>query len=132
MALSLEYIVKFIILLVALSAIALLIMHFYNQFINRDVLPGNGEKPPKTESIQKETFTSADVARYIESCWSKTGEESGDLVCYILQGGFSASKNDVLSQLPPSLTDKTEITTDFSGQSVVIDFKDIGDRIVVS
>ncbi|MEM7826950.1 MAG: hypothetical protein QXQ40_01860 [Candidatus Aenigmatarchaeota archaeon] len=143
-AMSLEYIVKIIILLVVASVIILLITNFYDEirttvkcwFDPEKCSPKKLADFPKT--ITKDTFSSGEIVTYIDSCLSNIQAlpevEQKDIVCYILMAtsGFRATRLEVIALLPNNIKDKVEIETDFTKDYVKIEFLDVGDKIKVT
>ena len=139
---ALEYIFRIMILLVAVAVIIGLILTFVRDarqavldfikgFWNRD---SNGTGP---SSIEQESFNSGEVVTYIESCYATHSvldeTEQKDVVCYTLLASKSinANKQEVLINLDPDLKNRVDIDTDFSKQYVVIEFSEVGNRVVV-
>jgi hypothetical protein len=134
--LSIEYVIRLIILLVVLSVVTMLILNWYNNVRNPDILPDGNNIPPNTRVIEKSVFTSRNVAKYIDSCYRMAVEKSRDFVCYVLQGSFDADEAAVRGNVTavPDINEQLKIrVADFSvRQSVVIQFEDLGDKIIVS
>jgi len=139
---ALEYIFKILILLVAVAVIIGLILRFSSDarsailnFI-KNLFPGsNTDKDSK--SVEQETFNSGEIATYIESCYntysSLSEAEQEDTICWTLLAskGINANKDDILNNVDPDIRNKVEIKTDFSKSYVVIEFSEVGNRIVV-
>lgn len=131
--LSIEYVIRLIILLIVLTVLSTLILNWYEKAKNPDIFNGNDKFQRNTEVVEKDVFTSRDIAKYIDSCYRITGEKSKDFVCYVLQGTFEADENSVKTDLISTPPEKVVFRTDFiNRQSVIIRFQDLGDKIIVS
>lgn len=134
---SLEYIFKFIMLLVVISVVTALIIQFKG-----DIVPdlcsltgscGNDQSQGCQTKIKKENdFTSAEVAKWIKSCWSQNKGGMEDCACYSLQGNFSATKTGINQSIRTEAKDHLEINVDFSQTQVANVFYDLEkDKILV-
>lgn len=136
-AMELEYVVKFMILLVVLVTVIGIISVFYNDIQEWwcKTIGTCGDEPVdgKTQVIKQSIFTASDVAKYVDSCWFMTGEEyNDDLVCYVLQGGMEVDEDQIAGLLRSFPAARMTVKTDFRGDSVVITFLDIGNKIELS
>jgi len=136
-SMEMEYVMKLIIMLVVVAAVIGLIWTFYGgtQSWWCKMMGTCGGPPPvgDTEVIKQATFTATDVAKYVDSCWMRTGDKrSGDFVCYVLQGRFNASPEAVAPLLHAFPKEKLLVETDFRGDAAVITFIDIGNKMKVS
>jgi len=133
--LALEYIVKFIIMLTAAAIVIMLMWNFYNDIKGNSIIDGDNKVSVKTELVES-SFTSQSVAKYIKSCWGMTGSNyDGDIVCYILKGSFfGATPASVLNAVPEDLKRNVVIEVESFAYvtSVIIEFKDLGNKIIVS
>jgi hypothetical protein len=145
--LALDYIFKIVILLVTVAVIIGLIFTFSNdiqnsvhQFLCNFFTCPNENACPDRKSIEKDTFASSEISAYIQSCdncYSNIPEaDQKDAVCYLLiakkQPYFNANAGTILNTLPLDLKTRTQITTNFASQIVKIEFKELGNKIVVS
>lgn len=135
-AMEIEYVIRLIIMLVVVAVVIMLIWTFYDEtqiwWCNLMGTCG-GTTDAKTEVIKQSLFTTTDVAKYIDSCWMMTGEDySGDFICYVLQGSFEVEPDSIAPLLRSFPADRLTVQMDFRGESAVIQFKDIGNEIVVS
>jgi pyruvate/oxaloacetate carboxyltransferase len=130
-------------MLVTLALIIGLIYTFYDDIkasINKVIEGLFGSKPPPSaKTIEKNSFAAKEIATYIESCLSNQEslpeKDQKDVVCYTLLAKsapyFSANKNSVLDSVQPTIKDRIDIVTDFQRSYVVIEFKDVGNKILV-
>lgn len=133
--LELEYIVKFIIMLVAAAIVMMLMWNFYNDIKGESIIDGDDKVSPKTELVEQSSFNTQAVAKYVKSCWAMTGPDyDGDIVCYILKGSFEATPESVLNSLPADIKSNVNIeVANFAYvTSVIIEFRDLGNKITVS
>lgn len=145
--LALEYIFRIVILLVTVAIIIGLIFTFSQQV--RDSVNGflckfftcpNQTNCPDKMPITKNSFSSNEISAYIQSCDSCNSNlpeaDQKDTVCYLLiaktQPYFSADSNSILSALPSVLRSRTSVTANFNNQIVEIQFKDVGNQLIVS
>ena len=146
-ALALEFIFRIVILLVAVAVIIGLILTFskdiqttVNNFLCKFFTCPNQTNCPDKKPIEKDTFSSSEISAYIQSCDNCNSNippaDQKDAVCYLLLARkspyFSADKNAILSTLPSNLKSRTIITSNFNSQIVKIEFKELGDKLVVS
>jgi hypothetical protein len=98
------------------------------------------EKKIGVENIEQRGFTAKEIANYIDSCISTQESlpesEQKDTVCYLLISTsvppqYDADEYSVLENLPESLKDKVSITTDFDRSPVIIEYKDLGNKVLV-
>jgi len=143
---ALEYIFKILIMLVVVAVIVMLIVQFSNEirqavqgFVCKfsNTCGGTSDEFPK--NIEQDSFTSGEIATYIDSCLSSNlakpeGEQKG-IVCYTLLAAkapyFDANKDSILSSISPNIRDKVSIDTDFSKHYIKIEFEDISNGIIV-
>lgn len=143
--LALEFIFRIAILLVVVIVVVALILKFSDQiqkmvsdFIKQ--IFGEKAKSKFPENKEKNSFSSAEVATYIDSCysyWTSLEEvEQEDKVCYVLLSKIpmntSVTKEGILERLNPTIKNKVDIKTDFSLPYLSIRFESLGDRIIVS
>jgi len=143
--LALEYIFRIAIILVVVAVVVGLILKFsdtikktVSDFIKQIFGEKTTSKFPQNE--EKDSFTSAEVATYIDSCysyWTSLEEvDQKDIVCYILLSrtpfNESVSKEGILSSLSSSIRDNLDVRTDFGLTHLSIKFESLGDRIIVS
>lgn len=140
--LSLEYIVKVLILMVVIVVVISLIVRFSDDIKNQIIKFFGSQQgcnipfPAKPE--EKDTFNSKEIATHIESCYSTmtscSEENQKDIVCYTLlaKNNIIATESEVRASLSQEINDKTEIKTDFSGSWVKIEFQDVGNKIIVT
>ncbi|MFH0711019.1 MAG: hypothetical protein V1944_00405 [Candidatus Aenigmatarchaeota archaeon] len=144
---SLEYVFRIIILIVTVIVIIGLILNFSNdiksavdEFTCKFFPCSNEKNCPDKKTIEKNSFISQEISTYIQSCdscYSSIPEgDQKDVVCYLLIGKtspyFQADKTVILNTLSSGLRNRTEITSSFSSQIVKIEFKELGNKIVVS
>ena len=142
--LALEYIIRIVILLVVIFVVINLIKNFAGGTKKwfRGIVctifkcPKTKEKFPLR--VTKDYFTSSEIANYIVSCLESMSSlpeaEQEDKDCYILvaKKGFQANKGSVLLAIPPELRGRVNIEASFTRDLVIIQFKDIGNRVIVS
>jgi len=141
---ALEYVFKVLIMLVTVAVIIGLIYTFSSDIrgsINKIIGDWfKSSKPPAEKTIEQDSFTAKEIAVYIESCLSTQESipenEQKDVVCYTLLSKstppkFTATKTSVLENLPKSIKEKVTITTTFKRSYVVIEFRDLGNEIIV-
>ncbi len=135
-ALPLEYVARFIILLVALTVIAMIILSFQNMSLP----PAQDGKPQKPYPIiqKKAQFTTEEVARNIADCHqSLSGTKPIGLegkVCYIMEsgrkGGFNfVTEPNIQPLLGPKIPVEYNISSDSEFLTILFDF--IGKKIIV-
>jgi hypothetical protein len=136
---ALETIFKVLILLVAVAVIIGLIISFSDQvrnivkeFINKYFGKNPTQEFPK--QIEKDSFASGEIASYIESCYtSMTSIPEGDQKdtnCFLLIGK-SFESSDILEKVSPSIRNNVEIKADFTRGILIIQFQDVGNKIIV-
>ena len=144
---ALDYVFKVLITVVTIAVVIGLIIHFVDEikkaiadFIcNVTGTCGKMQKFPKT--INQDSFTTAEVVNYIDSCLSTESalpeNQQKDIVCYILfskttfeSSGVTASS--LQQSLPQSLVGSVVVQTDFSHDYLRIQFQDLGNKIIVS
>ena len=143
--LALEYIFRVAIMLVVVIVVVALILKFSDTIkktVSDFIKQMFGEKTTSKfpENKEKDSFTSAEVRTYIDSCysyWTSLEEvDQKDIVCYVLLSKVpfneTVTKGDIVNSLSPSIRDKVEIKTDFSLTHVSIKFESLGDKIIVS
>jgi len=139
---ALETVFKVLILIVTVVVIVGLIFRFSDQIRNQvtaflnQILGKNGGSTDFPKTIERSSFTSSEIANYAETCYNSMTSippaDQKDTNCFILVGNqFNANANDVMNNISPSIRDHVTITTDFSRGVVIIDFADIGDKIIV-
>jgi len=137
---SLDYIIRIIILLVVVAVVISMILKFSDD-IKRWV--SKLFKPETTpiefpKKISGDTFNSGEIAAFIESCYNIMNNlpetEQGNIDCYILvvSGNFNADANSVLAELSPEVSAVTTVLTNFNRDLIIIRFVDIGNKIEVT
>ncbi len=134
-AMELEYIVKMSLLVLFFAVMAKIVYDAYwnaQNAMDSTIGPGN-EKDPGTIEVRGVTFTDNQLANYIYSCWSRTGEDhQGDLVCYVLEGDFSGVTPSNIQDVNGVPSGHINVTFFDTSKSVaVIKFVDIGNKIFV-
>lgn len=130
--LALETVVKWIILLVVAGVVINLILFFSDSiviFIRGFMQP---DKTPKTDIIESNQFSTAQVKTYMKACWDRTGERfDEDVICFVLKGDMGNVDKDSLTNAidSPALVDVSKF--DKSKNVAVIRFEDIGNRIIL-
>jgi uncharacterized membrane protein YraQ (UPF0718 family) len=145
--LALEFIFRIVILLITVAVIIGLIFTFSSdiqnsvqQFLCKFFTCPSENTCPDRKSIEKDTFASSEISAYVQSCdscYSNIPEaDQKDAVCYLLlakkQPYFNANADAILNTLPLDLKTRTQVTTNFASQIVKIEFKELGNKIVVS
>ncbi len=135
-ALPLEYVIRFIILLVALTVIAMIILSFQNMSLP----PAQDDKPQKPYPIiqKKAKFSREEVARNIADCYqSLSGMKPIGLegkVCYIMESGKKGDFNFVTEpNIQPLLGPKipVEYNTSSDSEFLTILFDFTNKKIIV-
>lgn len=129
-ALALETVVKFIIFL-ATASILLSLVLFFSDSIRNYIKEWTQKPEVKTEIIEKDSFTSSQLAAYITSCWDKTGEKyRKDATCYVLKGDMIfVDVNEVKKMTIAPNVDLSSF--DNTKGIAIIEFKSLGKVIVV-
>ena len=145
--LALEFIFRIVILLVTVAVIVGLIFTFskdiqnsIHQFLCKFFTCPNENACPDRRPIEKDSFASSEISAYVQSCdncYSNIPEaDQKDAVCYLLLAKkspyFNADANSILNTLSNDLRKRTQVTTNFVSQIVKIEFKELGNKIVVS
>jgi len=144
---ALDYVFKVLITVVTIAVVIALIVKFSDDIkraISDFICNVTGtcskmQKFPKT--INQDSFTTAEVVNYIDSCLSTESalpeNQQKDIVCYILfskttfaSSGVTASS--LQQSLPQSLVGSVVVQTDFSHDYLRIQFQDLGNKIIVS
>ncbi len=129
-ALALESVIKVVIFTATALVLLNLLLYFsgaIKNFLHSELKP---EEKVEAELIEAQSFSSAQIASYINSCWDRTGEYyKGDAVCYILKGDMSSVSVSEVKAL-------VKINTDLSGfdpskNIAIIEFRDLDNKIVV-
>ncbi len=129
--LALEYAGRFIILFVSIAVIASVIWQLYNQS-NPPPPPPPPAEQFDTELVKKDSFSSKEIADYIEGCWSFIAADMGEeFVCYNLIGEMDADYDSIMGYLPADIRDKADIRADFSSGVVSISLEK-GSRVAVA
>jgi uncharacterized membrane protein len=145
MAMELEYIFRIAILLVVVTVVIGMILMFRDQISNaiKEFLKNLGGNQPSTQFpklIDKGsgTFTSQEIATYIQSCYSTvTAMQPGEIPigvtnCYILKGNFNADSPNILQGISDSsLRSKVTVTADFSKGVAIVAYQDPEGKILV-
>lgn len=132
---ELEYIFKIFIMLIVVAVIIGLILTFRDQIValTKSYIQSlyGGNKIPNFPQYYEGTFTSINLATYIQSCYSAITSLPIDQIpagvtnCYILHGNFNADSVSILNGISDSdLRGKINITADFSKDVVVISYQD--------
>lgn len=133
---ALEYVFKIIILVVVCAVVIGMILAFRDQISNmitQFLQQTLGQKSSSNFPIVKDSgnnsFSSGEIATYIESCYSSieslSPADRTTTNCYILTGNFNADANSITqSIIDPTLRDNLNITTDFSRGVVTIQYLD--------
>lgn len=143
---ELEYIFRIGILLVVVIVVIGMILTFKDQISNMikniicqmtNTCTNGGLKFPIIEEKTSGTFTSAEIATHIQSCYSTISSLSpsdipaGLTNCYILKGNFNVNSQSIIQSITnPDLRNKVTITSDFTG-AVIIQYKDPDGIILV-
>ncbi len=135
-AMEIEYVMKLIIMLVVVASVIALVLLFSGSASTwwcGLIGTCGGQNGGKTEVVKQAVFTASDVAKYTDSCWLRTGpEHSGDFVCYVLQGRFEAKPDSIAPLLRSLPAAKLTVQNDLRGDSAVIQFTDLGDKVTIS
>ncbi|MFB6088220.1 MAG: hypothetical protein ABEK36_00395 [Candidatus Aenigmatarchaeota archaeon] len=136
-AMSLEYVVKVIILLVV-SVVIIGIMSGFSEDLESRVSTlffGEDEGGSvKTEEVMSDSFSTNQIRNYAKSCWRKTGSSyQEDVICYILKGSMSSVNKNQLRNSFQKMDGMTVELNNFNPNSniAMIKFKDIGDKIII-
>jgi len=137
---SIEYIIKIMILLVVVAVVISLIVKFKGeiQVMVKNLFGPKENNHKFPQIIEKNSFSSGEVSAYIENCYfsmkSLPEDEQEDIICYLLQSnnGFSITSAMLRNKLSSELEDKVEITTEFQKDIIKIQYQDIGNKILVS
>jgi len=137
---SLEYIVKIMILLVVVAVVIGLIIKFKDdiQIFMGNIFGRNEVKHNFPEIKGKNSFSPGEISVYIESCYSTMAslpeDEQSDIVCYLLDSktGFSLTGQEIMNSVSSDLKDKVEITASFGRDIIKVEYQDIGNKILVS
>lgn len=137
---SMEYIIKIMILLVVVTVVIGLIVKFKDeiQVMVKNLFGSNENNHKFPQIIEKNSFSSGEVSAYIEDCYSfmksLPEDEQEDIICYLLQSnnGFTITNVTLKSKLSSELEDKVEIITEFQKDIIKIQYQDIGNEILVS
>jgi|SRR3989338_374231 len=138
---ALEMIFKILILLVTVAVIVGLIIRFSDD--TRNVVKGfickvfgcktSVQEFPKT--VEKDAFTSGEIATYIESCYNTITalpetEQPPSVNCFLLIGRTFESAG-ITDRVSPSIRNNVVIQADFTRGILVIQFQDPGNKIIV-
>jgi len=135
---SMEYIIKILILLVLVVTIIALIIKFSDDIkrMVKDLFPEKNDYD-FPQLFEKSSFSAGEISAYVESCYSTMSslpeDEQSDEVCYILQAenGFTITQDDLINKLSAELKGKTQIITDFSKGIIKIQYQDVENNISV-
>ena len=138
--LALSYIAKILIVLVVVTVVIALIFNFSGDVRGWvKTLFHEEDKTKGFPSIEKrESFIASDVAVLIESCYSVMTslpeDEQKDITCYTLISGkkFGFGAEEVMSMVPEEIRERLEVHTSFDRDVVLIQFRDVGNRIILS
>lgn len=139
MAISLDYMGKYIIMMVAILVAIGLIFTMKGQIMNSlgDFWPGEDEGPEQV-TISKDTdqARAQKIADLIQQCYEgKVGSGIEDKTCYIINkdsGSFSLGKSDIKDLLKSSLEDKVEFKADsYDRETIMINWDSKADKILV-
>jgi len=139
---ALDMIVKFMIILVVAGIVIGLFMIFSSDAKSgvEKLFKGEEKIDTSVKTVNQASFSAGQVAQYIESCYDKMSEipevDQKDTVCYVLmaQSNFNGfvSQNNIIGQLPQELKSKVTFNTNFGLSYLKIEFRELGDKIVVS
>jgi len=141
--LSLEYIVKVLILLVVVVVVIGLITKFSDQirFWIKELfcIVTECKKTIKDYpiTVTQDSFSSGEIATYVESCLRDMEElpenEQKDITCYILivTNSFNAFPDEVRDNLSSDIKNRVEIKSSFDRDLVMIKFQDLGNKILI-
>ncbi|MBN2094664.1 MAG: hypothetical protein JW727_01320 [Candidatus Aenigmarchaeota archaeon] len=142
--LALDMVVKFLIILVVAAIVIGLFMRFSGDSKNavKDLF-GPDKKKLQTDfpkTYEQSTFSPGGIAQYIESCYDALTEveevEQKDTVCYVLLAdsdfsGFT-SVDAIRSAVSAKIRQDLHFKTDLTQTHLKIEFKELGDEIIVS
>ena len=132
---SLEYIIKMIILTVVVLVVIGMIINFRADIERywRNFIGGEKETPPEAEVIRQERFTSQEVANYILSCYSENMHKQEDVNCYVLIGHMDISETGIRSALSSSMINPNNIRFegDLNTDAIVIAYDSLSDTIAI-
>lgn len=141
-SMALDMIVKFVIILVVAALVIGLFIQFQGDAKDSIVKLFKGEEKIDTnvKTVNQASFSAGQVAQYIESCYDKMIEvpevDQKDTVCFVLmaQSNFNtfASQNDIVNSLPQELKSRTTFNTNLGLSYLKIEFRELGDKIVIS
>ncbi|MFB6076015.1 MAG: hypothetical protein ABEK17_02625 [Candidatus Aenigmatarchaeota archaeon] len=136
-ALSLEYVVKIVILMVVAVVIIGIMTGFSDDLkirVDSMLFGKDDEGPVKTEEVNVGSFSTVQVRNYAKSCWEKTGTSyQGDVICYVLKGSMSSVNKNNLRQSLENMDNLNVELNNFNPNSnmAMVKFKDIGDKIII-
>lgn len=125
----LEYIVKLIIVLVALVVIISIMYKYYKE---APTIGPNIEDNKKTQVIENNAFAVSEVAKYVEGCWQLTYNKDEDFICFILKANekFSFSENDLKKYLSADISSKLNVES-INGATLIISYDFANNKIKV-
>jgi len=119
--LSLEYIVKMIIILVVIMVTITLIIKFKSniQVAVKNLFGKDQEQLNFPQIIEKKSFSLGEISAYIESCYSTMTslpeDEQKNIICYLLESedGFSITKEDLENIISNDIKDSKWYDQDY-------------------
>lgn len=141
---ALDMVVKFVIILVVAAIVISLFIGFSEDA--KDALRclffgcNEGVLSDFPRPISKSSFSSGEIASFIESCYetmSRVPEvNQSDTICYILMAdsemGSSANADDIRKYVSADIRDKIIFNTSLSKEYVRVEFRELGDEIIIS
>lgn len=128
---SLEYIIKFLILLIVAAVVISMLISFSDDIKTKIRDMFGKEEEIKTNSIDADSFSTAQIRTYMNSCWEKTGERyNKDFICYILKGDVSSVDKENLRQGVYGAVVVLD-AFDTTKKVTIIRFVDVGNKIIV-
>jgi hypothetical protein len=129
---ALETVVQWIILSVVAAVVIGLVFTFSDDIKRSFENMFKSDTEVKTDMIESNAFSTAQISTYVKACWEKTGDKfKGDVICYILKGDVSNVDKTVLeiSLKSPAQVDVSSF--DSSKTGTIIKFEDLGNTIYV-
>jgi len=139
--LALDVIGKWVIVLVVIAVVIELFLTFSGQFSNPfEEYFKTKEDLGFPKIVKQSEFSAGEISTYIESCYDTMtnlpDNEQKDIECYILDAdntfNLFVTEEDILNDLKPDIRDKVEIKTNFDKNLIIIRFKDVGDKIIIT
>jgi hypothetical protein len=136
MALSMDYLGKLVIVLVAVAVSVSMIIEFRGQIEGTTPNPGDGEDPG-LEIVQVEESSSlSKVADLITLCHQRSLEQGyEDISCFVARknsGDFDLNSTDLQAQLSEDVNQSTEFqASNYDRSSIIIQYKVSTQKVVV-